>query len=129
MEEWARQERAEAVHGLFSAIGRGLAGFLRGAGRVIKSSALGLANGYGNYRRWRRRRAAIRDLNALSDHVLKDIGLVRGDIRTVVDGLLDGERQSRAPLRSVESAPERRARVAGDSASRDTGEHDWRRAA
>ena len=33
----------------------------------------------------RRRRAAIGELSALSDHALKDIGLHRGEIRSVVD--------------------------------------------
>ena len=33
---------------------------------------------------WHRRRAAIGELSALSDHTLKDIGLNRGEIRSVV---------------------------------------------
>lgn len=42
-------------------------------------------------RNWRSRRAAIRQLNALNDHMLLDIGLERGDIPRVVDGLTGTE--------------------------------------
>jgi uncharacterized protein YjiS (DUF1127 family) len=41
------------------------------------------------FRRWRERRqrkAAIRDLRALSDRALKDMGLTRGEIVAAVDG-------------------------------------------
>ena len=37
---------------------------------------------------WRRRRAAVPELSALSDHILKDIGLRRGEIRSVVDEMI-----------------------------------------
>ncbi len=40
------------------------------------------------YRRQRRRSAAIAELRKLSDHMLKDIGLLRDDIPTVVDAML-----------------------------------------
>ena len=36
----------------------------------------------------RRRRAAVRDLSALNNHILSDIGLHRGDIRSVVHEMI-----------------------------------------
>jgi uncharacterized protein YjiS (DUF1127 family) len=56
------------------------------------------------FRRWRkrrRRRAAIRELRALNDRALKDMGLTRGEIVAAVDGQVDrGE-----PIRSDQSEP------------------------
>lgn len=37
---------------------------------------------------WHKRRVALRELYALSDRQLADIGLIRGEIPTVVDKLL-----------------------------------------
>ncbi len=39
-------------------------------------------------RAWHTRHAAIGELSRLSDHLLKDIGIDRSEIRTVVDGML-----------------------------------------
>ena len=38
---------------------------------------------------WQKRRRTIRDLEALDDRLLADIGLSRPQIRPLVDGLLD----------------------------------------
>ena len=46
-------------------------------------------------RTWRKRRIAIRELGALDDHTLKDIGLSRSQIPAVVEGLLDRSRTTR----------------------------------
>jgi len=110
-EQWARRARAEAVHQIFAGAGRGLA-------RV-----------YHKYRRWQRRRAAIRELSGLSDQILQDIGLVRGDIRTVVDDMLDGKPESPAAYRVFTSPGNRGLPVSDSSGDRQDRGKDWQRAA
>lgn len=36
------------------------------------------------YRKWKTRRRYVRELRALNDHILKDIGVARSEIRRVV---------------------------------------------
>lgn len=57
----------------------------------------------GAWSRWLDRRAAVRALSRLSDRELDDLGMTRGDIETVVDGLL----ARRAATAAVDAGPPR----------------------
>ena len=46
--------------------------------------------------KWHKRNKAIRELSALSDRLLKDIGISRGEIRAVVDAMLTAPEPRRA---------------------------------
>jgi len=54
--------------------GSGVTGALRNTAQAVRT--------------WNKRRLAIRELHALSDRQLADIGLIRGDIESVVDKML-----------------------------------------
>lgn len=110
-EQWARRARAQAVHQIIVGTGRGLA-------RV-----------YHKYRRWQRRRAAIRELSGLSDQILQDIGLVRDDIRTVVDEMLDGKPESPAAYGVSKSPGSSSLPGSESSGDRRDSDKDWQRAA
>ena len=61
--------------------GRQIDGMLRiGALRLVKCLKSAVRRSIGGISRWRRRRTAIRALQALSDHCLTDIGLDRSQI-------------------------------------------------
>lgn len=53
----------------------------------------------GRISRWRRRRASIRELQALSDHQLKDIGLDRHRIVSAVENITETVGVHKAPHR------------------------------
>ena len=54
----------------------------RVTGRALSRALKGL-------RAWHTRRVAVRELQALGDHALKDIGLDRGGIRSVVQDMIE----------------------------------------
>ncbi len=126
IEQWARQQRAETFHRLFAAAGRGLAKGAVAVGRSAVSAARGLAAAAA---REHRRRAAIRELSGLSDFVLKDIGLNRGDIRPVVDDMLEGRQTPQTAVRVY--TPRQARKPAEDVPSVESPEtgNDWQRAA
>lgn len=58
--------------------------------------------------RQRRRRAAIADLEAMTDHLLADLGISRDDIPDVVEGLMSRDALPAAPRPPAAAAEARR---------------------
>ncbi|MEE8505122.1 MAG: DUF1127 domain-containing protein [Kiloniellales bacterium] len=59
---------------------------------------------------WRRTRTAIRELRALPDRILWDIGLPRGEIHTVVEAMVSGSAgHASPPDRGAEVLPFKRS--------------------
>ncbi len=71
--------------------------------KAVSAVAESVANAVGAVRTWNARNAAVRDLSRLNDHLLKDIGIHRGEIRAVVDGMLSRPQaqEHRPALRAV----------------------------
>ena len=68
--------------------------------KAVNGIAESVANAVGAVRTWNARHAAVRDLSRLDDHLLKDIGIHRSEIRAAVNGML-----SRPPARSDRLSP------------------------
>jgi uncharacterized protein YjiS (DUF1127 family) len=112
----AREHRARLVRRLGSAALASLRGAGGGAGRIVRvfvdRAAAVAGERWQAYAAWRERRAAVKELAALDDRTLRDLGLTRSEIEFVVgrqDAARPSERQ--APARQC-AAP------AGTAASR-----------
>jgi uncharacterized protein YjiS (DUF1127 family) len=99
----AREHRARLVRNLGSAVLASLRGAGRRAGRIIRAPGhrAGVIAGerWQAYAAWRERRAAVKELAALDDRTLKDLGLTRSEIEYVVgrrDAARSSERQAPA---------------------------------
>ncbi len=75
-------------------------------GAPLRSIETGVSRLVEGFRAARNRRAAIGELSALSDHTLKDIGLHRGEIRSVVHEMT----RAAAPAQRPTPVSRRRAR-------------------
>ena len=128
-EQWARRQRAELLHQILTATGRGVARAARATGGGIRAAATRVAPAYRKYRRWQRRQAAIRELSGLSDRILQDVGLTRGDIRTVVDDMLDRKPETRGAFRVFTATRRDEAPATHPSGDKREGSRDWQRAA
>jgi uncharacterized protein YjiS (DUF1127 family) len=60
-----------------------------GALRLVNGLTSTVRRSVGGIARWRRRRAGIRELQALSDDYLKDIGLDRSRVASPVDQFIE----------------------------------------
>jgi uncharacterized protein YjiS (DUF1127 family) len=84
----ARQARTQAMHDLVGAVLRSLhERIARGRGLIRTTAAwvtVAAGSAWRSYAAWRKRRAAIRELRALDDRMLKDIGLGRSEIESAI---------------------------------------------
>jgi uncharacterized protein YjiS (DUF1127 family) len=89
----AREARTQAMRGLLGGVLRLLHELVARGRELIRTTGASVKVAAGNAWRfhaaWRKRRAAIRELRALDDRMLKDIGLGRSEIESV---LSDSER-------------------------------------
>jgi uncharacterized protein YjiS (DUF1127 family) len=106
----AEAARAQALRDLFTAVLYGLRTAARGGAALTRAVAGAVTVTAGEWWRayalWRERRAAVRELHKLDDRVLKDIGVNRSEIESVVYG------QDAMRLRDVTIAANRRQRCA-----------------
>jgi uncharacterized protein YjiS (DUF1127 family) len=75
----AQVVRTQALRDLFGVVPLAL----RTLGRALAAAA---GHWWTRYLRWRERRAAVSELAALDDRTLKDLGLHRSEIETVISG-------------------------------------------
>lgn len=116
-EQRARKARAEAHALVFGALGRGIVSAIRGVARGIHRRHV--------------EKAAVRELSALDDRLLRDIGLERGDIRTVASTLAarNAQKHERAIEHSHHARAESKVASAARDADRDSTGQEWERAA
>jgi uncharacterized protein YjiS (DUF1127 family) len=128
----AEAARAQALRDLFVAVLSGLHTAARGAAALTRAVAGAVIATAGNWWRayalWRERKAAARELHALDDRTLKDLGVSRSEIEWVVRG------PHETRLRDATIAANRRQRCATAGSSvpakpRQCTEHIKKRAA
>ena len=76
----AELERAKAIRALFHTL------FLAWPRQLALAMLRAVAAGWTAYRIWQTRRRAVAELRSLDDRHLKDIGLRRGEIESVIYG-------------------------------------------
>lgn len=80
----ANEERSAAFYAALTSVGRGFA--------TVAATTRSL---HAQWQRRQRRLAAVRELNALDDYNLKDIGVSRGEIDHIAEALADGVEEPR----------------------------------
>jgi uncharacterized protein YjiS (DUF1127 family) len=99
----AREHRARLVRNLGIAALASLRNAARGAGSIIRALGYGAAAtasaGWSAYADWRERRAAVKELAALDDRTLRDLGLTRSEIEFVVSRDVARSSERQAPAR------------------------------
>jgi uncharacterized protein YjiS (DUF1127 family) len=107
----AREHRAQLLRSLFLAI-------LTPVRRVANRAVAAAGRRRRAYAAWRERRRAIKELGGLEDRVLKDMGLHRSEIESVVYGSDVSRRSEGAVAAVVLHTPCAKRSVAANGASR-----------
>jgi uncharacterized protein YjiS (DUF1127 family) len=124
----AEAARAQALRDLFAAVLHGLRTAGRGAAaltRIVGGAVIATAGKWWRaYALWRERRAAVRELHKLDDRVLKDIGVNRSEIESVVYGR-DGTRLRDATIAAQHCRPRHATPRSGMSANARPSTKPW----
>ena len=82
----AEAARAQALRDLFAVVLRALRRAARGGVAVAEGAVATAGQWWRAFALWRERRAAMRELHALDDRTLRDIGVNRSEIESAVYG-------------------------------------------
>jgi uncharacterized protein YjiS (DUF1127 family) len=124
----AEAARAQALRDLFAAVLYGLrtaagsaAALTRALGGAVSATA---GEWWRAYALWRERRAAVHELHKLDDRGLKDIGINRSEIESVVYGQ-DATRLRDATIAAKHRSPRPAAPRSGTSANARSSTKQW----
>jgi uncharacterized protein YjiS (DUF1127 family) len=108
----ARESRAQMVRSLFGALLTSIRTAAR-SGRALGSRAVAAARrSWRSYATWRERRRAVKELGGLEDRMLKDMGLHRSEIESVIYGS-DASRRPDAAVAAFPCRNTQQARKSG----------------
>lgn len=108
----ARESRAQMVRSLFGALLMSIRRAAKGGRALSSRAATAARRRWRSYATWRERRRAIKELGGLEDRMLKDMGLHRSEIESVIYGS-DASRRPDATVAAFPCRTTQQARTSG----------------